>query len=550
MLNRDIQLEENSMQENSFTQGSILKGMLRFSVPYLITCFLQTFYGMADLFIVGQYNGAASISAVSVGSQLMHMLTVVAAGFAMGSTVLIGRNIGAGNRQGVSRAIGTTFAVFGVFAVILTTMLLFFVHPIIGILAVPAEAVPEASAYMRICFTGVIFITAYNVLSAIFRGIGDTKRPMYYVFAAGVINVGLDWLLVGPLHMGAAGAACATVASQAVSVLLALAALFLVHGDLFAESADMGKRTKNSGAPGSSLRPSDLSAEAAGMGERAKNSGAPGSSLRPSDLSSEAAGMGERAKNSGARSSSLRPSDLSAEAVGMDERVKNSGARGSSLRPSMDDALKILQVGVPVALQEGLIQVSFLVITMIANSRGVDVAAAVGIVEKVISFLFLVPSAMLSTVSALSAQNAGAGANERSRKILRLGCLLCAGFGGAVFILCQPLAPHIVSLFVGSGDGQNVILLGGQYLRTYSMDCMFAGIHFCFSGFFSAYGKSGYSFLHNIISILTLRIPGAWLASILFPTTLYAMGIAAPMGSLLSILICLALYRIGWKNWA
>ncbi len=234
----------------------------------------------------------------------------------------------------------------------------------------------------------------------------------------------------------------------------------------------------------------------------------------------------------------------------MDERVKNSGARGSSLRPSMDDALKILQVGVPVALQEGLIQVSFLVITMIANSRGVDVAAAVGIVEKVISFLFLVPSAMLSTVSALSAQNAGAGANERSRKILRLGCLLCAGFGGAVFILCQPLAPHIVSLFVGSGDGQNVILLGGQYLRTYSMDCMFAGIHFCFSGFFSAYGKSGYSFLHNIISILTLRIPGAWLASILFPTTLYAMGIAAPMGSLLSILICLALYRIGWKNWA
>lgn len=486
------------MQENSFTRGSILKGMLRFSVPYLITCFLQTFYGMADLFIVGQYNGAASISAVSVGSQLMHMLTVVAAGFAMGSTVLIGRNMGAGNRRGVSRAIGTTFAVFGVFGVILTAMLLFFVHPIIRILAVPGEAVSEASAYMRICFMGVIFITAYNVLSAIFRGIGDTKRPMYYVFAAGVINVGLDWLLVGPLHMGAAGAACATVASQAVSVVLALAALFLVHGDLFADAADMD----------------------------------------------------ETAGNSGARGSSLRPSDFSAETVGMDEMAGNSGARGSSLRPSMDDALKILHVGVPVAMQEGLIQVSFLVITMIANSRGVDVAAAVGIVEKVISFLFLVPSAMLSTVSALSAQNAGAGANERSRQILRLGCLLCAGFGGTVFILCQPLAPHIVSLFVGSGEGENVILLGGQYLRTYSVDCMFAGIHFCFSGFFSAYGKSGYSFLHNIISILTLRIPGAWLASILFPTTLYAMGIAAPMGSLLSILICLALYRIGWKNWA
>lgn len=458
--------EEIIMQENAFTRGSILNGMLRFSIPYLITCFLQTFYGMADLFIVGQYNGAASISAVSVGSQLMHMLTVVAAGFAMGSTVLIGRNVGAGNRQAVSGAVGTTFAVFGVFAAALTALLLVFIRPIIRVLAVPAQAVPEAAAYMRICFTGIVFITAYNVLSAIFRGIGDTKRPMYYVFAAGVINVGLDWLLVGPLHMGAAGAAAATVISQGVSVLLALGALFLVHGDLFLET---GKEDKS--------------------------------------------------------------------------------RRRIPLRPSLDDASKILKVGLPVALQEGFIQISFLVITMIANSRGVDVAAAVGIVEKVISFLFLVPSAMLSTVSALSAQNAGAGAHERSRRILRLGCLICAGFGGAVFLLCQPLAPRILSLFVRSGEEAEVILLGSQYLSTYSVDCMFAGIHFCFSGFFSAYGKSAYSFLHNIISILTIRIPGAWLASVLFPDTLYAMGLAAPMGSLLSILICIALYRIGRKNW-
>lgn len=444
------------MGTQSFTEGNIVRGMLRFSVPYLITCFLQTFYGMADLFIVGQFNAPASISAVAVGSQLMHMLTVVIAGFAMGSTVLIGRSVGAGNRRGIAGAVSTTFAVFAALAAGLTVLLLLFTHPIIAILKVPAAAVPEAAAYMRICFAGVVFITAYNVVSAVFRGLGDTRRPMYYVAAAGILNIGLDWLLVGPLGMGAGGAALATVVSQGVSVLLGLIALKKYHGDAFHRGA----------------------------------------------------------------------------------------------RPDRDDAGRILGVGVPIALQEGLIQISFLVITMIANSRGVEVAAAVGIVEKVISFLFLVPSAMLSTVSALSAQNAGAGRHDRSRQVLRIGCLICAGFGAVVFVLCQPLAPHIVSLFVKQGDNvEAVVRLGGQYLRTYSLDCMLAGIHFCFSGFFSAYGKSGYSFLHNIISIITFRIPGAWAAAVFFPQTLYAMGIAAPMGSLLSVVICLVLYRAGRKNW-
>ena len=165
------------MQSDNFTQGSIVRGMLRFSVPYLITCFLQTFYGMADLFIVGQFNEAASITAVSVGSQLMHMLTVVIAGFAMGSTVLIGRSVGAGNRKGISAAVSTTFAVFAALAAVLTLVLLACTDPIIGVLQVPAEAVPEAAAYKRICFAGVIFITAYNVISAVFRRNRDNSPP-------------------------------------------------------------------------------------------------------------------------------------------------------------------------------------------------------------------------------------------------------------------------------------------------------------------------------------------------------------------------------------
>ena len=444
------------MQENTFTQGNIVRGMLRFSVPYLITCFLQTFYGMADLFIVGQFNGAASITAVSVGSQLMHMLTVVIAGFAMGSTVLIARSVGAGDRREIAGAVSSTFAVFGVLAAGLTVLLLAFTLPVVHLLKVPAEAVPEAASYMRICFAGILFITAYNVVSAVFRGLGDTRRPMYYVAAAGIINIGLDWLLVGPLDMGAAGAAAATVASQGISVLLGLIALKKYHADAFRRS----------------------------------------------------------------------------------------------VRPDSENAGKIVRIGLPIALQEGMIQVSFLVITMIANSRGVEVAAAVGIVEKVISFLFLVPSAMLSTVSALSAQNAGAGQHDRSRRVLKVGCMICIGFGTIIFILCQPLAPRIVSLFVKKGDNiEKVVRFGAEYLRTYSVDCIFAGIHFCFSGFFSAYGKSGYSFLHNIISIITFRIPGAYAAAVFFPETLYPMGLAAPMGSLLSVAICLYLYRRGAEYW-
>ena len=157
---------------------------------------------------------------------------------------------------------------------------------------------------------------------------------------------------------------------------------------------------------------------------------------------------------------------------------------------------------------------------------------------------------MLSTVSALSAQNAGAGQHARSRRVLKVGCMICIGFGAVIFILCQPLAPRIVSLFVKKGDNiETVVRFGAEYLRTYSVDCIFAGIHFCFSGFFSAYGKSGYSFLHNIISIITFRIPGAWAAAVFFPATLYPMGLAAPMGSLLSVAICLYLYRRGGENW-
>ena len=198
--------------------------LIRFSVPYVISSFLQTFYGLADLFITGQFNGAAVITAVSVGSQLMHMLTVVIVGLAVGATVYIGRSVGAEQPEDTSRGIGNTIALFAVFAAVLTCVLLVSAGGILSLLHTPEPSVPQAMAYVRICFAGIPFITAYNVLSSIFRGLGDTKTPMYFVAIAGVINIVLDWILIGPFAMGAAGAAIATVAAQGISVLLAFLA--------------------------------------------------------------------------------------------------------------------------------------------------------------------------------------------------------------------------------------------------------------------------------------------------------------------------------------
>ena len=438
--------------ERNLTQGSVFRNILAFSLPYLLSYFLQTLYGMADLFIIGQFEGVASTTAVSVGSQVMHMLTVMIVGLAMGSTVSIARAVGGKDRAGASAAVGNTLTLFLALSLALMGALLLCVGPVISLLSVPAEAATGARDYLTICFIGIPFITAYNILSSIFRGMGDSKSPMYFIAAACMANIALDYLFMGALRMGPAGAALGTTLSQAFSVAIALAVIWR--------------------------------------------------------------------RDSGIR---LRRGDL---------------------RPQKPVMGRLLSIGVPVALQDGFIQVSFLLITVIANRRGLSEAAAVGIVEKIISFLFLVPSSMLSTVSALGAQNLGAGKPQRARRTLGYAVALAAGFGLIVALVMQGAAEPVVALFTDAGraDGARVVELGGQYLRGYVWDCVFAGVHFCFSGYFCACGRSGLSFLHNISAILLVRVPGAVWTSARFPDTLFPMGLATSAGSLLSVLICLAAY--------
>ncbi len=439
--------------EKNLTTGSVFKNVIFFSLPYLLSYFLQTLYGMADLFIIGQFEDVASTTAVSIGSQVMHMLTVMIVGLAMGTTVSIGQAVGAENRKQAAQDIGNSTTLFLAVSVTLTALLLLLVRPIVSVMSTPEEAVSGTVAYLTICFIGIPFITAYNIISSIFRGLGDSKSPMYFIAVACAANIGLDYLFMGVLRLGPAGAALGTTVSQAISVVVSLLVI-LKRKSIVLEKTD------------------------------------------------------------------FKP-----------------------CRPVMG---KILRIGVPIALQDGLIQVAFIVITIIANQRGLHDAAAVGIVEKVISFLFLLPSSMLSTVSALGAQNIGAGKPERAIQTLRYAVLLAVGFGVLVSITIQFTAEQIVALFTDRSTtaGAEVVRLGGQYLRGYIFDCIFAGIHFSFSGYFCACGKSGLSFLHNILAIMLVRIPGVYLTSTLFPATLFPMGLATAAGSACSVLICLIAFAV------
>ena len=162
-----------------------------------------------------------------------------------------------------------------------------------------------------------------------------------------------------------------------------------------------------------------------------------------------------------------------------------------------------------------------------------------GIVEKIIAILFLVPSSMLSTVSALAAQNIGAGKYDRARLTLRYAIILAVSFGAVSTIAMQFFAEPVTALF---SDSSEVAVLGGQYMRGYVWDCILAGIHFCFSGYFCACGRSEMSFLHNCISILLARIPLSYLAAKYFTGTLFPMGLAPAVGSALSVVICIIVY--------
>lgn len=214
-----------SDSKGDFTQGSVLKKMVSFMVPILGALVLQAAYGAVDLLVVGRFGSTSGLSAVSTGSQVLNLVTFVVTQLAMGVTVLIARYIGEKKRDMIGRVFGGATIVFAIISCVLFLLMVSLAHPISVLMQAPAEAVDLTAAYVRICGSGIFFIVAYNLLAAVFRGLGDSRSPLIFVTIACVINILGDLVLVAGFHLDAIGAAIATVCAQAVSVFFAVGLL-------------------------------------------------------------------------------------------------------------------------------------------------------------------------------------------------------------------------------------------------------------------------------------------------------------------------------------
>ena len=428
--------------------------LIKFALPFMLSNLIQTLYSVADMVIVGNYTGSAGISGVNNGGQITFIITNIVIGFSVGGTVVIAQYLGSGDRKGMSESMKTLITFLLAAAVVLTVTMLLLADPILKLMNTPAEAYQQARDYLDITLAGTIFIFGYNAFSAILRGLGDSKRPLIFVTIACVVNVFLDLLLVAVYDMGAAGAAYATVASQAMSMIACIVYL---------------KRT------------------------------------------------------------------------GFEFDFKL-----SSFRFYKDRFMMLLKVGIPISIQNVITNFSFLVLTTIANGMGVSASAAVGIVGKYNGFAILPAIAVGSSVSAMVAQNMGAGMTDRAKKTFHTGFALAFSFSLAVFILTQLIPGPILSLFGGDTE---MIAAGVEYVRTFSLDYLIVPLTFCLNGVITGSGHTIISSIGGIMASLGFRIPVAILLGLVLDKGLMGLGLAAPVASLGASAILLVYYLSGkWKN--
>ena len=431
------------MKELDLTQGSVPKVLLRFAMPFLIANVLQALYGGADLFVVGQYDDAASVAGVAIGSQVMQTITGIILGLTTGTTILIAMGTGAKDDRKVAATIGTSVYFFTVTGIILTLVMVLFHRPIAALMHTPEEAMADTLHYILICSAGIPFIMGYNVVCGILRGLGDSKSPLYFVGLACIINIGADFLLVGGFGMRAAGAAIATVLSQGISFLTAL---WFLHRRGF--HFEFTRR---------------------------------------------------------------------------------------NIRFHKDLSRRIVTLGAPIALQDALINVSFLIITVIVNQMGVIASASLGVVEKIIIFAMLPPTAMAAAVATMTAQNYGAGLIQRMSRCLYSGIGISLVFGVSVCVYSQFLPETLTGIFT---NDPAVIEMAAGYLCGYSIDCVMVSFVFCINSYFSGQGNSWFPMIHSMIATFLFRIPLSYLCGQLDPTDLVLMGYAPPLSTLVSLLIC------------
>ena len=431
-------------KNNTFTQGKILKPLILFALPVLLALFLQAMYGAVDLLIVGKFASSADVSAVSTGSQIMMTLTNLVSSFAMGTTVLLGQQIGCGERKQGGRTVGTAIVMFTVIALVMTAVLVIFAPQVSSIMNAPEEAFDKTVAYVRICGGGMLVIVAYNLIGCIFRGIGDSRTPLFTVAVACVFNIAVDLILCAGFKMGTSGAAFATVFAQIISVIVSFGV------------------------------------------------------IRKKELPFE-----------------MRRTDI--------------GVHGRTLR-------KMVGLGAPIALQDLLVSISFLIILAIVNSMGVTASAGVGVAEKVCAFIMLISSAFMQSISAFVAQNYGARRMDRAKKALHYGVAVSFAIGVGMFFLSFFHGNVLAGIF--SSDAM-VIEAAADYLKAYAIDCLFTAIFFCYIGFYNGIGMTKFVMIQGIIGAFCVRVPVSWFMSRRAGTTLFDIGLATPFSSVLQLVLCL-----------
>ncbi len=433
----------------SFVEGRILPPLLRFTLPVLLALFLQAMYGAVDLMVVGQFGQPAAVSAVSTGSQVMHTVTCLVTGLSMGATVLLGQKLGEGRSEEGGQVLGSAIALFAVVALALTGVMVWAAAPMARLMKAPAEAFGQTVTYVRICSGGALFIVAYNVLGAMFRGIGDSKTPLLTVFIACVVNIAGDLILVGACGLGVAGAALATVLAQAGSVALSL---------LF---------TARRGLPFAFSR---------------------------------------------------RDIRFHSRCIG-----------------------RILALGVPVALQDVLVSISFLAIAAIVNGLGVIASAGVGVAEKLCGFIMLVPSSFGQSLSAFVAQNIGAARKDRAQKAMLYGMASSLCCGVVLAWLSFFHGDLLAGLFARDGE---VIAAAADYLRAYAIDTLLTSLLFCFIGYFNGRGNTAFVMIQGIVGAFLVRIPVSVFMSRLEPVSLFKVGLATPCSTMVQIALFLGCYAV------
>lgn len=426
----------------NFTEGKIVKPLLSFALPVLLSLFLQSLYGAVDLLVVGQFGVSADVSAVATGSQMMHMITVFITGLAMGTTILLGQVIGSGKKSKAGDIIGSSICFFTVVAAVITALMLVFTKPFTTLMNAPKEAFSKTVEYVIICSIGTVFIVAYNVLGSVFRGIGDSKTPMITVALACVFNIIGDLVFVGVFNLKAMGAAIATIMAQAFSVILCIIIV------------------KKRGLP-------------------------------------------------------------------FEFGKKN-------IKFKWDIIKRVITLGLPIALQDGLVSVSFLAIGAIVNTLGVVASAGVGVAEKICGFIMLVPSSFAQALSAFVAQNIGAGKYERARKSLVCGICASLAIGVIMSYFSFFHGDLLAALFAKEGT---VIKAAADYLKAYAIDTIFVAFLFCYIGYFNGYGKTTFVMLQGIIGAFAVRIPVSYIMSKKAGVTLFHIGLATPCSTLVQIVL-------------